>query len=198
MQVFNGSTVQWSDCLVYIDDVIIIGRSFDEYLYCLLQQVLDHLKLVGLKIQPIKCHFLQSEVNFLGHIASFNGVLPDPFKTSKIKDWPIPQSDQEVQFFGLANFTGTLSRICNNLYQTTECKKPFKWTDECGQAFSQLKNSLTTAPILAIPDWTKPFILDTDTSETGIGAELSQCDPSGSEHVIVYASCLLTKPERNY
>ena len=194
--------LQWSSCLVYIDDVIIIGRSFDEHLHHL-QQVLDRLKLAGLKIQPTKCHFLQREVNFLGHIVSPNGVLPDPSKTSKIKDWPIPQSVQEVQqFLGLANyyrrFIKNFATIAKPLHQTTERKKPFKWTDECEQAFSRLKNSLTTAPILAMPDWTQPFILDTDASETGIGAVLSQCDPSGNEHVIAYASRLLTKPERNY
>ena len=77
--------LQWSSCLVYIDDVIIIGRSFDEHLHHL-HQVFDRLKSAGLKIQPSKCHFLQREVNFLGHIVSSTGVSPDPSKTSKIKD----------------------------------------------------------------------------------------------------------------
>lgn len=186
-------------CLVYIDDVIIIGRSFYEHLHHL-HQILDRLKSAGLKIQPNKCHFLQREVNFLGHIVSSTGVSPDPSKTSKIKDWPIPQSVQEVQqFLGLANyyrrFIKNFAIIAKPLHQTTERKKPFRWTDECEQAFSQLKNCLTTAPILAVPDWTKPFIIDMDASETGIGAVLSQCDTSGNEHVIAY---LLTKPERNY
>jgi len=194
--------LQWSSCLVYIDDVIIIGRSFDEHLHHL-QQVFDRLKSAGLKIQPSKCHFLQREVNFLGHIVSSTGVSPDPSKTSKIKDWPVPQSVQEVQqFLGLANyyrrFIKNFATIAKPLHQTTERKKPFQWTPECEQAFTQLKTCLTTAPILAMPDWTKPFIVDTDASETGIGAVLSQCDSNGNEQVIAYASRLLTKPERNY
>ena len=86
--------LQWSSCLVYIDDVIIIGRLFEEHLHHL-QQVLDRLKLAGLKIQPSKCHFLQRKVNFL-HVVSNEGVLPDPSKTSKVKDWPTPSSVQEV------------------------------------------------------------------------------------------------------
>ena len=76
--------LQWSSCLVYIDDIIIIGRSFDEHLHHL-QQVLDRLKSAGLKIQPSKCHFLQQKVKFLGHIVSSEGVSPDPSKTSKVE-----------------------------------------------------------------------------------------------------------------
>ena len=129
--------------------------------------------------------------------------MPDPSKTSKIKDWPVTQSVEEVQqFLGLVNyyrcFIKNFSTISKPLRQTTKCKKPSKWTSECEQDFSRLKNSLTTPPILAMPDWTKLFILDTDASETGIGAVLSQCDPSGNEHIIACASRLLTKPERNY
>ena len=194
--------LQWSSCLVYIDDVIIIGRSFEEHLHHL-QQVLDRLKSAGLKIQPSKCHFLQREVIFLGHVVSSTGVSPDPSKTSKIKEWPTPKCVQEVQqFLGLANyyrrFIKNFATIAKPLHQTTERRKPFKWTAECEQAFNQLKNCLTTSPILAMPDWSKPFIIDTDASETGIGAVLSQQDPDGTEHVIAYASRLLTKPERNY
>jgi len=194
--------LQWSSCLVYIDDVIIIGRSFEEHLHHL-QQVLDRLKLAGLKIQPSKCHFLQHKVNFLGHVVSNEGVLPDLSKTSKVKEWPTPTSVQEVQrFLGLANyyrrFVRNFASIAKPLHQATEKGKHFKWTDECEQAFLQLKGCLTSAPVLAMPDWTKPFILDTDASDTGIGAVLSQCQSDGSEHVIAYASRLLTKPERNY
>ena len=192
----------WSSCLVHIDDAIIIGRSFEEHLHHL-QQVLDRLKSAGLKITPQKCHFLQHEVSFLGHIVSTRGVSPDPSKTSKIREWPTPTSVQEVQpFLGLANyyrpFTKDFATIAKPLHQTTEQKKPFNWTSECEQAFVKLKNFLTTAPILALPDWNKPFIMDTDASETGIGAVLCQCDSDGTEHVIAYASRLLTKPERNY
>ena len=135
--------LQWSSCLVYIDDVIIIGRSFDEHLLHI-QQVLDRLKSARLKIQR---HFLQRKVNFLGHIVSSKGVSPDPSKTSKIKEWPIPKSVQEVQqFLGLANyyrrFIKNFATIAKPLHQTTERKKPFKWTDECEQAFIQLKDCL--------------------------------------------------------
>lgn len=122
--------LQWSSCLVYIDDIIIIFRSFENHLHHL-QQVLDHLKSAGLKIQPSKCHFLQPKVNFLGHIVSSEGVSPDPSKTSKVKEWPTPKSVLEVQhFLGLANyyrhFIKDFATLAKPLHQATEKKNHFK------------------------------------------------------------------------
>ena len=79
-----------------------------------------------------------------------------------------------------------------------EKKRNFKWSSQCEQAFVELKKCLTSPPLLALPDWSKPFIVDTDASDIGIGAVLSQHHADGREHVISYASRLLTKPERNY
>ena len=96
------------------------------------------------------------------------------------------------------HFIKNFATIAKPLHQATEKQAHFKWTERCAQAFNQLKDNLTSTPILAMPDWTKPFILDTDACETGIGAVLSQSSMDSSEHVIAYASRLLTKPERNY
>ena len=120
----------------------------------------------------------------------------------KSKKWQTPKSVQEVQqFLGLANyyrcFIKNFATIPKPLHRTTERKKPFKWTAQCQQALNQLKNCQTTSPILAKQDWTRPYIIDTDACETGIGVVLFPCDPDGTEHVIPYAicaSCLLTKP----
>ena len=96
--------LQWSNCLVYIDDVIIMGKSFEDHLHNL-QQVFDRLHSAGLKLHPAKCHFLQHKVCFLGHIVSADGVAPDPEKTQKVKEWPTPTSPKEIQqFLGLANY----------------------------------------------------------------------------------------------
>ena len=189
-------------CPAVIVSPVIMGKTFEEHLHHL-QQVLDRLKSAGLKIQPSKCHFLQHEVNFLGHIVLSRGVSPDPSKTVKVKEWPTPTSTQEVQqFLGLASyyrhFIQNFAMISKPLHQATEKKNPFRWTEQCEKAFTHLKSCLTSAPILALPDWIRPFILDTDASETSIGAVLSQYHPDMTEYVIAYASRLLTKPERNY
>ena len=103
------------------------------------------------------------------------------------------KSAQEVQqFLGLANyyrrFISDFATIAKPLHQLTECQ----------EAFDHLRRRLTTAPVLAFPDYSKPFILDTDASDTGIGAVLSQLDDDGRECVIAYGSRLLTKAERRY
>ena len=84
------------------------------------------------------------------------------------------------------------------LHRLTEKGVMFHWTSECTQAFNALKTQLISALILAFPDWSKPFVLDTDASETGIGAVLSQLREDGSEIVVAYASRVLSKQERNY
>ena len=96
--------LQWTSCLVYIDDIIVVGNSFDQDLSNL-QQVFERLKQAGLKVHPSKFQFLQREVTFLGHVISPNGISPDPSKTCKVEQWPIPSSRVEVQqFLGLANY----------------------------------------------------------------------------------------------
>ena len=191
--------LQWTSCLVYIDDIIVVGSSFDQHLSNL-QQVLERLKQAGLKIHPTKCQFLQRDVAFLGHIISPNGIAPDPAKTCKVEQWPIPSSRVEVQqFLGLADyyqrFVENFAPHARPLHQLTEKISTFKWTVECQAAFDHLKKCLTTAPTL---NWSQPFTIDTDASDTGIGAVLSQVDNEGVEHVFVYACRVLTKSKRNY
>ena len=97
-------------------------------------------------------------------------------KTSKVREWPTPITIQ--QFLGLASyyrrFIKNFAEIAKSLYKLIEKKSSFLWTDQCEDAFVSLKNHLTSAPTLALPDWSLPFILDSDASDTGIGAVLSQ------------------------
>ena len=130
-------------------------------------------------------------------------LTPYPSKTLKVKEWPRPTSVQETQqFLILANyyrrFVKDFASITKPLHQLTEKKTPFEWTEQCKNAFSSLKLFLTSAPNLALPDWSKQFILDTDASNTGMGTVLSQCQSDGTEHIICYASRILTKSEKNH
>eukprot|EP00731_Ephydatia_muelleri_P031079 Em0022g593a len=124
-------TLKWSSCLVYFDDIIVVGSSFGDHLRHI-ASVLMKLREAGLKLKPTKCKFFH------------------------------------------------------------------QWTDTCQQAFDNLRKCLMTSPILAHPDWSKSFILDTDASDCGIGAVLSQVNSDAPECVIAYASRSLSRQEQRY
>ena len=192
----------WSACLVYLDNIIIIGRTFEAHLQNI-AQVFERLRQAGLKLQPAKWTFCRESVAFLGHIVSRDGVTTDPEKTEKVLAWPTPTCQRDVQqFLGLANyhrwFVRDFARIAKPLHRLTEKNVRFSWTEEAAGAFAQLKQRLISPLVLAHPDFTVPFILDTDASATGIGAVLSQRHADGKEHVIAYASRTLSKAERRY
>ena len=193
--------LQWSHCLVYLDDVIVVGRTFEEHLDNL-GLVLERLQNAKLKVKPSKCALFQDQVNYLGHVISSGSIATDPTKTSKITRWPTPTSVQQVQqFLGMASyyrrFIQNFTAIARPLHRLTERGRPFTWTEDCESAFAELKSRLTSAPILAFPDFRFPFLLNTDASQTGIRAVLSQVQ-GGMEKVIAYASRSLTKAERRY
>ena len=78
--------MQWSSCIVYIDDIIVVGWTFDEH-FQNLKKVFEQLDNAGLKLQPHKCHFMQLNVQFLGHVVSGEGISLDP---SQVREWPAP------------------------------------------------------------------------------------------------------------
>lgn len=194
--------LQWSTCLVYLDDIICFGRTFEEHLHRL-DEVLLKLGQANLKVKPTKCNLFSTEVRYLGHIISAQGITADPAKVEAVRGWPAPENQTEVKsFLGLASyyrrFIKGFADIARPLHQLTEKGRRFKWDESCEQAFRQLKASLITAPVLAYPDPQKPFILDTDASDVGIGAVLAQEGEGGMERVVAYASRALTKEERKY
>ena len=189
--------LQMTHCLVYIDDVIIVGCLFDEHL-CNIRDVFKRVRGEGLKLKPSKCVFFREKVFYLEHEVSRKGVATDPRKIDQVASWPIPQSVKDVQkFLGLASyyrrFVRDFATIAKPLRLLTEKTAAFEWTHECQEAFAELCRKLWTSPVLVFPDFTKPFLLDTDASNTGIGGVLSQLDVEGKEYVISFASCALSK-----
>jgi len=203
--------LHWQTCLVYLDDIVIFGRSEAELLERT-DQVLQKLGQAGLKVKPHKCSFFARETNYLGHIVCADGVKVCPEKVAAVKDWPAPQCVTEMRsFLGTANyyrrFVAGYASIAAPLCALTKKNAPFKWTNECQAAFQRLKDELISAPVLAFPVPGAKFVLDTDASGNGIGAVLSQLIPAGKnsrgepvydEKVLGYASRTLNDSERNY
>ena len=191
-------------CLIYIDDIIVFSATFSEHLDRL-RNVFQRVQDAGLRLKANKCHFAQSKVSYLGHIVSKKGVEPDPSKIQAVLHYPAPNNVKELrQFLGLANyyrrFVQGYSRIASPLFKLTNKTdlKTFSWTAQCTMAFQELKERLTTPPVLAFPQFDREFLLATDASDSAIGAVLSQVDDNGTEKVIAYWSRQLTKAERNY
>ncbi|GBL63530.1 Transposon Ty3-I Gag-Pol polyprotein [Araneus ventricosus] len=142
------------------------------------------------------------EVTYLGHVISAEGVKTDPEKIKAVVEWPRPETVHDLRSsLGLCTyyrrFVKNFSTIARPLHKLTEAKSNFNWTDECEKSFNSLKQALTSSPILTYHRTDKDFILDTDASNKGIGAVLSQ-NIGNEERVIAYFSKSLGKPERNY
>ena len=188
-------------CFVYLDDVIVFGKNFKEMMLNL-KEVFIQLKRANLKVNPSKCSFLKREVKYLGHVISAEGVATDPEKISSVKDWPLPKNRKQVRsFLGFCSyyrkFVKNFAVLAKPLYNLTEENVKFFWSSECQQAFENLKRVLTCPPVLSFPSGEGQFILDTDASNHGIGAVLSQLQGE-EEKVIAYYSRIFSKTERNY
>jgi len=196
--------LQWDIhvCLIHLDDVIVFGKSFEDMLKNL-SAVFERMQTAGLKLKARKCKLFSTEVEYLGHVVSKHGVATDPKKIDAVKTWLKPSNVSELCSFLVfcgyyRRYIANFSEIARPLHKLTEKGKMFSWSVDCQNTFERLKHCLTTAPVLAHPDFTKPFILDTDPSSgTAIGAVLSQVQ-DGREKAIAFASRSLTKAERKY
>ena len=182
-------------------DIIIFGRTLQEHRERL-SLVLSRLSEAGLKINPKKCKLLSERVVVSGHVVTRDGISTDPEKVKVIKEWPVSEDESQLKaFLGTARyyrqFVPNYAAIAAPLHSASTKGKRFRWTVECEEAFANIKRKLTNAPILAFPQLDEPFILDTDASDKGLGAVLSQVQ-GGNERVIAYAARALSKAERNY
>jgi len=188
--------------LVYLDDVVVFATNFED-MFGNLRVVFDRLREAGLKLKPKKCDFFKKSLLFLGHQISVEGISCPSEKIEVINHWPTPRSVTEVRsFLGLASyyrsFCKDFATVAKPLHILTEKGRKFIWNDDCQKSFDQLKEILSTSPVLAYPDPNLPFILDTDASNTGIGGVISQIKEDGKEHIVACASRCLSKPEKNY
>jgi len=197
--VLSGLT--WTTYLVYLDDVVVFSSTFDDHVLRL-QQVFDRLKQANLKLKASNCRLFQRKIKFLGSIVSKEGIAPDPAKVEAVVSWPIPTSLTEIRSFtALAayyrEFVKGFAAIAKPLFELTQKDRPFVWTSRQQNAFEQLKKCLTEAPVLTAPLECGQYFLDTDASDTALGAVLQQMQ-NGELKVIAYASRVLTRSERSY
>jgi hypothetical protein len=144
-----------------------------------LDEVLSILHREQWKVKMSKCHFAQPKIAYLGHVISAEGVSTDPDKICVVKQWPVPQNVKEVRgFLGLSGYYRKFIKhygiIARPLTDLLKKGVPFVWTSIAEEAFVTLKKALVSAPVLALPDFTKPFMIETDACEYGIGAVLMQ------------------------
>lgn len=140
---------------------------------------------------------------YLGHVVSKDGIRLNLKKVEAILQIPLPMSLKALHhFLGMTSyycqFIEGFSKIADPLIRLQSKSSVYQWDDWCQAAFKELKQRLVSAPILAYPDFTKDFRLQTDGSKEGVGAVLSQLDQNGQEHVVAYASKVLEKHQRNY
>ncbi|GJV35520.1 putative reverse transcriptase domain-containing protein [Tanacetum coccineum] len=183
--------------IVFIDDILIYSKTQEEHVEHL-RLVLGLLKKEKLYAKFSKCEFWLREVQFLGHVINGNGIHVDPSKIEAVKNWKAPRTPTEVRsFLGLAGyyrrFIENFSKIAKSLTILTQKCKTFDWGEEQELAFQTLKDKLCNAPVLALPDGPKDFVVYCDASGIGLGCVLMQ-----RGKVIAYASRQLIISWKNY
>ena len=199
--------------LVFLDDILIYSRTLEEHERHI-ERVLERLAANKLYAKISKCQFFRREVEFLGHMVGRDGVRMVDDKVRAVREWPAPTCQKEVeQFLGLAGyyrkFIRNFSKLAAPLSELTGSpgkgkkkgsappKKPFVWQKEQERAFRQLQAAVCTAPVLALPDPKKEFIVQTDASGYATGAVLLQRHADGLRP-LAFLSKKMDKAERNY
>lgn len=189
--------------LVFLDDIMIYAKTEEEHRRRL-REVLTRLRKHKLYANKKKCKLWQTQVEFLGHIVDKDGLRVLPNKAKAVKDWPTPKDGQEVySFLGLVGyyrrFINKFSDLANPLFTLIKPEQPFAWSSEHNNAFEKLKDAITNAPVMAIADMKRPFIVHTDASGFAIASVLSQPSDDGLQpNVVAYRSRKLKNAEKNY
>jgi len=187
---------------VYIDDLLVTGKTDQEHLSTL-KQVFERLKQHGLRIKRSKCAFMCLSVEYLGHIVSEKGLQPTPDKVKAIMGAPKPKNLTELRaYLGLLNYYGkflpNLAAKTHPLNKLLRKEQKWVWDKACEEAFHWSKTALASSKVLVHYDPSLPIRLAADASAYGIGAVLSHVMQDGTEHPIAFASRTLSSSERNY
>lgn len=187
-------------CLM--DDVLVYGKTQGEHDDRLLT-VLQRLEAAGLTLNREKCEFSQSEVKFLGQMVDKNGVRPDKAKVRAIQEVSKPKNVSDVRrFLGMVNqlgkFSPNLAEKTRPIRELLQKDAAWLWDTPQQKAFDEVKQALTTAPVLVLFDPTRETIVSADASCYGLGAVLMQRQPEGTLKPVSYISRSLTPTEQRY
>ncbi|GBG69256.1 hypothetical protein CBR_g3954 [Chara braunii] len=188
--------------IVDMDDILVYSSSYEGHVQHI-EWALHALRDAGSKVALEKCQFFLTTISFLGHVVTDKGLQSEPQKVAAVRDAPVPTTITQVRaFLGLASYYRRFIKgfvaIAGPLTNLLRKDQPLIWTPECDQAFSKLKATLISAPVLIRPDPEKSFVLITDWQPEAISAILAQVGPSGLESVVEYASKSVSACKRNY
>ena len=164
----------------------------------IIAKLLERAKAENVKFNPEKLQYKVKEVKYMGNIVSESGLKPDSEKVRAILDMPLPKSKEELRrFLGMVNFFSKFipgqSSITDPLRQLLKKDSVWDWSHEHTGAVEQLKQILSSQPVLKFFDSAKPVKLQVDASKGGLGACLLQ-----DGHPVAYASRSLSSAEENY
>jgi transposase InsO family protein len=189
--------------LVFIDDLLIYADSQEKH-DLMLNTVMERLLQHNLKVNSIKCEFSVSQVEFLGHFISHDGIRMASSKLKDILEWELPRNLKDVRsFLGLANyyrdFIPNFSQVAQPLVNLTRHDVPFDMDQNCVQAFQQLKQAFLDDTVLIQPDQSRQFFIQCDASDYALGSVLQQKDEiTGKLRPIAFYSRKFTSAEANY
>ncbi|KAL0379340.1 UNVERIFIED_CONTAM: Retrovirus-related Pol polyprotein from transposon [Sesamum radiatum] len=164
----------------------------------LMNQDLARLREYELYTKVSKCSFAQETISFLGHIVERGCIRMDPKKVQAIEEWQPPSDVHDLRsFLGLANyyrrFVKDYSKIARPMTDLLKKMETWNWTSQCQVSFDDLRRAMVTDPVLALPDMSKPFVVETDASDFALGGVLMQDD-----HPVAFESRKLKDVERCY
>ena len=208
--MLNG--LLWVNCIVYIDDVIIYSETFEQHMKDL-KEVFGRMREYNVVAKPKKCEIAREEVLYLGHRIGNGQLRPEENTIKKIEEMPMPKTIREVRSFVclagyyrrfIRNFA-KIAKPLTNLQKKEEFmklkkvrEKEWELPEKAREAVIRLKEALTKEPVLVLPDFDKPFEVQTDASKYAIGGVLFQRDEEGKGHPIWYGSRVLTLTEQKY
>ena len=201
-RMVNNLTHDLDGVYGYLDDIVVVSDTWSDHV-AKLKKLFKRLRRFGLTINLAKSNFAQAQVKYLGHVIGSGEIFPKDTNIKAILEYPKPTTRKEVmRFLGMTSyyrrFCQNFSSVAHPLISLTSPKSKFEWDETCQNSFNQIKNLLCSKPVLSTPDPSKPFMLQVDACDYGVGAVLLQeKSETHTLHPVSYFSSRLKKHQRS-